>query len=502
MNTFKHVLWIGLCAPIGGCDEAPAAEAEDAPTIAPDGPRAITEVAEHDRLVGEEANAAFAGFAGTEDAPDVRVFAPGEMSQHLSPETADLAVPARPSLAAGEIAEPAGYGHYCSMTWPGGGWAYSWDTNGGDPCGYLVSQHGAGTIRKAGLFSAAGTNEAVIWCDGQTWGPGIWRGSGGDPLTWAFNASVDAEEPNCVLTVSPLELPIFERAPASFSSIGTGVDFAREGAPTLNTGMFGALLPYLDVLASKVNFKGHAISANYIDDHDGWDWGAPENTDLYAMTDGRVIVSRDYQTSAVACATAEAAKKKNGGCINRDFAAGWPAVCSGWGDPSVACVNAIAAGDYIDYRNSGWDGLLQGEVYVRHKVVTSPVTYSESFVAGYFHVKRTVTPAVGTNVTKFTVLGDVGNGGWTTGPHLHLTVMRETNVGTPTQKDRWFVPNADSCTACTGGSHNFHRYAIDPFGWQAPANIDPRGWVTLDGAMSPKLWKSNANPPVVGGWGA
>ncbi|WAS99192.1 M23 family metallopeptidase [Nannocystis punicea] len=500
MDCFKHVLFFGLCAGLCGCDEEPAAEAEETPTIAPGAPRAITEVAEYDRIVGEEANEAFAGFAGTADAPDVRVFAPGEMSGHLSPETDEFAAPVRPSLAAGEIAEPAGYGHYCSMTWPGGGWAYSWDTNGGDPCAYLISQFGAGTIRKAGLFSAAGANETVIWCDGQTWGPGVYRGSGGAPLTWAFDASVAAEEPNCVMTVSPLELPIFERSPATFSSSGTGVDFAREGAPTLNTGWFGAVAPYLNAAATKVNFKGHAIT-DYIDDHDGWDWGAAENTDLYAMTDGKVIVSRDYQTSAVVCATAESAKKKYGGCINRDFAAGWPAACSSWNDLSASCQAAIAAGDYIEYRNAGWDGFLQGEVYVRHKIVTTPATYNESFVAGYFHVKRTVTPAVGTNVTKNTIIGDVGNGGWTSGPHLHLTVIRETNVGTPTQKDRWFVANADNCTSCAGGSHEFHRYAVDPYGWQAPLHIDPRGWVTKDGAMSPKLWKSNANPPVVGGWG-
>ncbi|MCY1057627.1 M23 family metallopeptidase [Nannocystis sp. SCPEA4] len=496
MNYSKHVLFITLCTSLGACDEGPGPDGEAAPGTTP----AITEVAEFDRIVDAEADGAFAGFAGTDDAPDVRVFAPGEMSRHLAPETADLAIRPTPILAAGEIAEPAGYGHYCSMTWSGGGWAYAWDTNGGDPCAYLIGEFGAGTIRKAGLFSAAGGNQAVVWCDGQTWGPAVYRGAGGGPLTAAFNASVAAEEPNCVMTVSSMELPIFERPPASFSSIGTGIDFAREGAPTLDTGWFGAVAPYLNAMASQVNFKGHA-KTGFLDDHDGWDWGAAENTDLYALTDGKVIVSRDYHTSAVACATAEAAKVKNTGCINRDFPAGWPAACSSWSDLSPSCQAAIANGDYISYRNAGWDGFLQGEVYVRHKVVASPATYNESFVAGYYHVKRTVTPAVGTNVTKNTIVGDVGNGGWTTGPHLHLTVIRETNVGTPTQKDRWFAVNGDTCTNCVGGSHDFHRYAVDPFGWQAPAHADPRGWATKDGAMSPKLWKANANPPSSGDWG-
>lgn len=496
MNYSKHLFILGICGSMAGCDDAPEATEKSAPAVEHGIALPVTEVADFDVLVDADASGAFAGFAGTEDAPDVRGFAPGEMSR----ETADFVVRPRPSLAAGEIAEPSGFGHYCSMTWAGGGWAYAWDVAGGDPCGYLIAEFGPGTIRKAGLLSTAGANMTVVWCDGQTWGPAVYRGAGAGPLTAAFNASVAAEEPNCVMTVSPLELPIFERAPGAFTSTSTGVDFAREGASTLDTGWFGAVAPYLNSMATQVNFKGHARSG-FIDDHDGYDWLAAEGTDLYALTDGKVIANRDYQTSAVVCATAESAKKKYGGCINRDFDAGPPAVCSSWSDMSASCLNAIANDDYIAYRNAGWDGLQQGEVYVRHKIVASPATYNESFVVGYFHVKRTASPAVGTNVTKSTQIADVGNTGWTTAPHLHMTVIRETNVGTPTQKDRWFSINADNCTSCAQGSHDFHRYAVDPYGWQAAAHGDPRGWATKDGAMSPKLWKSNAAPPSSGSWG-
>lgn len=491
-------LVLGLCGSLAGCDEGPADGVEDA-ALAPAAGAPITAVAERDQLVDAEGSAAFAGFSGTEDAPDVRSLAAGEMRPG---GPGDFTAPVKPSAGPGEISKPAGLGHYCSMTFAGGGWAYAWDTTGADPCGYLTSQHGAGTIRKAGMFSAAGANETVVWCDGQTWGPAIFRGSGVGPLTAAFNAADASNEPNCVMTVTPMELPIFDRSPTpNFTFTSTGVDFAREGAPVLDTGPFGATGVFDNPAATQVNFKGHARSG-FINDHDGWDWGAPESTDLYALASGRVIVSRDYQTSAIACASAEAAKKKNGGCINRDFPAGPPAGCSSLSDPDPDCQAAVAAGDYIEYRNAGWDGFLQGEVYIRHRVITTPSTYDESFVVGYFHVKRAQTPAVNTNVTSSTLVAEVGNGGWTTAPHLHMTVIRETNVGTPTIKDRWFFANPDDCTGCAQGSHNFHRYAVDPYGWQAPLHIDPRGWATTDGAMSPKLWKPNIALPSVGTWGS
>lgn len=403
------------------------------------------------------------------------------------------------------VAVPAGYGHYCSMVWPGGGWAFASYTNGQHPCQYLRDTFGSGTVRKAGLFDASGTNLAVVWCDGVSWGPAIFRGQDSGPLNAAFNAAVGSNEPNCVLTVSPLDLPIFSASPGTFTSTVTGVDFARDAAPMMDTGWFGATGADDSPTATQVSFKGHA-KTNFADDHDGWDWGAAEGTNLYAMANGYIIRSRDYQTSAVACGSATAATvaaRQTNNCINRDYAPYWPAPCTGWNDASAACLAALATGNYIDYRNAGWDGFLQGEVYVRHIIQTDPIEYRESFVAGYFHVQRTNTPAVWSTVGPGTQIADVGNGGWTSGAHLHMTVIRETNVGTPDIKDRWFTANADNCTMCAGGSHDFHRYAVDPYGWSAPLHIDPRGWMTTDGAMSPDLWQwgGGFSAPSTGTWG-
>ncbi|MEM9455573.1 MAG: hypothetical protein AAGF11_15435 [Myxococcota bacterium] len=447
---------------------------------------------------------------GLDGSPQIQYFTDEDLPpSFLATTTDDFAVEVgAPLTSSNSIPEPPGYGHYCSMVWPGGGWAFASDTLGAHPCQYLRDTFGNGTVRKAGLFDASGTNQTVLWCDGQSWGPAIYRGASTGPLTAAFNAAVGSGEPNCVITASPLELPIFDWNPGIFGSAGTGVDFAREGALFMDTGWFGAVGVHDHPAATQVSFRGHAKSG-FIDDHDGWDWGAAEGADLYSMANGYIIRSRDYQTSATACGSAMAATvaaREASDCINRDYAPYWPAPCTGWNDPSLACQNAFMAGNYIDYQNPGWDGSLQGEVYVRHMIQTAQWEYRESFVVGYFHVQRGNTPPVWSTVGPGTQIADVGNGGWTSGPHLHMTVVRETNVGTPNIKDRWFSTNPDNCTGCAGGSHNFHRYAVDPYGWSAPLNIDPRGWMTTDGAMSPDLWAPSwyhlwFGLPPTGAWG-
>lgn len=448
---------------------------------------------------------AFGGFDGP--AQTLEFTADALPDSFLDPGTDQFTAGPAPVAAGFYIPEPAGYGHYCSMVWPGGGWAFASDTTGGHPCQYLRDQFGSGQVRRAGLFDASGTNQAVTWCDGQTWGPAIYRGQGTGPLTSAFDAAANSSEPGCVITVSPMALPIFDSNPGVFSSAGTGVDFARSDAPSMDTGLFGATGANDNPAATMVNLRGHAKSG--IDNHDGWDWGAAENTPLRTMANGYVLRSRDYQTSAVACPSAAAATvaaRQVSDCINRDYATYWPAPCTGWGDSSSACQAAFTAGNYINYQNSGWDGGLQGEVYVRHSIQTQPWEYRESFVVGYFHVNRQQTPAQWSPVGPGTLIADVGNGGWTSAPHLHMTVIRETNVGSTAAKDRWFSPNADSCTTCSGGSHQFHQYAVEPYGWLAPLNIDPRGWMSMDGAMSPNLWTPNFyhlffGLPPTGSWG-
>ncbi len=478
-------------------------ESEDGSTGADDDSGGA-EVSEPEEVVG------FVAFGGFDGRPsEILEFTADELPESFS-KWGPTSFTDGPDVMAASyyVPEPAGYGHYCSMVWPGGGWAFASDTNGGHPCQYLRNQFGNGTVRRAGLFNANGSNQAVTWCDGQTWGPAIYRGHGTGPLNSAFSAAVGAQEPECVITVSPEQLPIFETNPGFFANAGTGVDFARDNGPVIDTGIFGATGANDNSAATQVNFRGHA-KTNFVDNHDGWDWGAAEGTALYSMANGYVIRSPDYQTTATACPTAASATvaaRQTNNCINRDFLPFWPSACSSWSDTSVACQNAFAAGNYIDYQNAGWDGSGQGEVYVRHRIQTNPWEYSESFVVGYFHVDRSDTPSPYTMVGPGTKIAEVGNTGWTSGPHLHMTVIRETNVGTTDVKNRWFSTNPDSCSNCAGGSHQFHQYAVEPFGWVAPLNIDPRGWIVQDGAMSPNLWVLNfyhmlLGLPPTGVWG-
>lgn len=88
-----------------------------------------------------------------------------------------------------------GYGHYCSMTWPGGGWAFTSDTNGNDPCGYIKSHSDpGGTIQRAGIYHATGMNIVVARCtDNSVW---LFGGVGNGPLTAAYDKAKG--RPGCI----------------------------------------------------------------------------------------------------------------------------------------------------------------------------------------------------------------------------------------------------------------------------------------------------------------
>ena len=58
---------------------------------------------------------------------------------------------------------PPGYGHYCSVSYPGGGWAFATlsgtDT---DPCQDLLQSSWGGTIQRAGLWATKGDNNVLV----------------------------------------------------------------------------------------------------------------------------------------------------------------------------------------------------------------------------------------------------------------------------------------------------------------------------------------------------
>src|SRR5690349_12393592 len=56
----------------------------------------------------------------------------------------------------------SGMGHYCSGTWSNVGWAFTSDTNGGDPCSVIVST--GGTVQRKGLYANNNWNRVVYRC--------------------------------------------------------------------------------------------------------------------------------------------------------------------------------------------------------------------------------------------------------------------------------------------------------------------------------------------------
>lgn len=132
----------------------------------------------------------------------------------------------------------AGYGHYCSMTWKTGGWTFTSDPNGNDPCRWAMERTDpGGTIERAGIYDANGVNTVIARCaDGTVW---LHAGIGNDPLTRAFHSAEG--RPGCVFTVAPRDLPIFDnpfKSPDP-SRTNNGFDFARPPYETLNVADFG-----------------------------------------------------------------------------------------------------------------------------------------------------------------------------------------------------------------------------------------------------------------------
>ena len=178
----------------------------------------------------------------------------------------------------------SGYGHYCSMSWPDGGWAFSWDSSKkGDPCGWMEKTFDpGGTIERAGIYSLEHRNNVVVRC-----APGFvsnWAGYGDGPMVAGFNSAEELKR--CVFTVAPAAVPIFN-APFDLEtgiSPGTGVDFAR------------ALYPPVLGMTKMNNHGQDRSNTNYIDDHDAYDWGLERGTPIYAVASGVVLDSRWLDT--------------------------------------------------------------------------------------------------------------------------------------------------------------------------------------------------------------
>jgi len=186
------------------------------------------------------------------------------------------------------IPVPAGYGHYCSVTYPNGGWAFSWSDASKDICAELLKRSPGGAIARAGLFSLSGQNNVVYRCNT---GVGLIKGDGTAVLGKAYKDSEGKKD--CVFTIAPRKLPVFTPpfAPSSAIHLNSGFDFARGFS----------VKSHLGVDVDKVNYRGNAVT--YVEDHDGFDFMMPVMTPLRALAEGVVLAARDRDVTKYKCQT-------------------------------------------------------------------------------------------------------------------------------------------------------------------------------------------------------
>ena len=106
------------------------------------------------------------------------------------------------------IAQPIGYGNYCSVRNPAtGSYGVLPQGTGSDPCQVFLDGNPNLTIERSGLYSLSGVNWVIGTCSGGfvTLRPG----TGADPINTAFADT--AGRSNCVFTVTPADLRVFSQ---------------------------------------------------------------------------------------------------------------------------------------------------------------------------------------------------------------------------------------------------------------------------------------------------
>ena len=369
-----------------------------------------------------------------------RLFAAAGLALTASPTLLPLPAAAQVSALPPTIAVPSGYGRYCSLSYSTGGWAFSHLSSAtSDPCGAMLATGPGGTVARAGLWSVSGTNNAMAVCNDGAFRV-FYVGTGSNPATWAYNAAQGRSK--CVITVAPGALPVFDKPYLNY--VGTVATYNRQDFNYYDLAMsateFGQSTNASCPSSKVIDRNGK--QACWINGHGGYDWVMPANNAIRAAADGIVRRARFRDTTEFGGVCAEKSP--------------------------------------------------QGEMYIEHSVGSG--TYAERFLTYYAHAKA-IDVVDGQKVTRGQVIGAVGDNGCSSEPHLHFTVQRLTNL---TGFRSWTPTYPDS-----GWGISSIRGMIDPFGWSAPANVDP--WATRligqtrDGVLSPgaysiNLWRSGQTP--------
>ncbi len=346
-------------------------------------------------------------------------------------------------------ATPAGFGRYCSVTYPGGGWALlNYSDKNSDPCKELTKPGSNGKIERAGLWSVGKENNVLRICDGDL---GVYRQVGNSVIKMAFDDAKNKK--NCVFTISPAALRVFSKPykvvppfNAAQVKLVNPHNFNRYGKP-LKPADFGQAVNSNCPTTTQFNQLGKQFCNN----HHGYDWLMPPGTEMKSLADGIVREARWRDTKVFA-----------GGDKNKDC-----------------------------YKKSP-----QGEFYVEHQIGTGE--YAERFVAYYAHVSK-INVKTGDRVTRGQVIGKSGDSGCSSDPHLHFGMMRTTNLSGYRTLNLSYPDTGYGVSALQG--------EIDPFGWNAPQGIDPWAYQNFGsysdqylgtfkdpGAFSINLWREGEAP--------
>jgi murein DD-endopeptidase MepM/ murein hydrolase activator NlpD len=350
------------------------------------------------------------------------------------------------------IQPAANYGHYCSLKYAGGGWAFgSLAGSTSTPCENMLKSSPGGTVARAGLWDTVGQNNVLLRCDGALL---IYRAAGSVPLNMAYKAA--SGKKNCTFVVAPTRLAIFGAPYGKTSvlqpSVHSDVNNASYNVFNYNVynikmdrTKFGQPVDPLDVNGSWVDRFGKFRKGMH---EPAYDWIMPGGKPLVALAAGRIVESRARDVTQFKC-----------------------------------------------YSNK------QNEIYIEHQIGSG--LYAEKFISYYAHLsKRLVVKEQ--IVASGQQIGNVGNTGCTGGlNHLHMSVLRTTNLSG--------YRNIDFAVTPGGYGVNTIEGVIDPYGWAAPQGIDPWAWmyqgktmwdqylqknIKDPGAFSMNLWKPGSAPPV------
>lgn len=355
------------------------------------------------------------------------------------------------------IATPIGYGNYCSVSDPtSGSYGLLPQGTGSDPCQVFLDDNPNLIVERSGMYSLSGLNWVIGTCDGNfiTLRPG----NGASPLNTAFADT--AGRSNCIFTVTPAELPIFSR-PYSETHAGVGNTQSFNHDPyniPIDVSDFGQTPGPFDACA--IDKFGNQRSV-----------GNPN----------AVPSTCNYDNSGV-----------NEPAADIDVVSPRLVVSVAPGRVSMAIPRHVP-----QFTLAGMDP-YQREVFVRHTVGSG--IYAEEFTSYYAHMQDTAVRR-GQVVSAGSVLGAVGTTGASTGEHLHLSVVRHTNLSWRKRFEFNFA----------GGQHDRDGNvgAVDPWGWSPPNGVngvDPWGWRFRNHATNPlrddaggfssNLWESGEAPPL------